>query len=41
MNGKKFNDIKSPPFVLSFVEGLLESFSASCELLGAAPVNSR
>jgi hypothetical protein len=27
---KIFDDIKSPPFVLSFVEGLRESFSAPC-----------
>jgi hypothetical protein len=31
MNGKIINDIKTPPFVLSPVEGLRESFSTACK----------
>jgi hypothetical protein len=30
MNGKINNDINSPPFVLSAVEGLREGLSARC-----------
>jgi hypothetical protein len=32
MNGKSSNDIDSPPFVLSTVEGLREGLSATARL---------